>query len=99
MGGVLCGSLKTSFPEDYKSRVGDWLEHRQDLGNLARAKVKHVRERELTTPKRTRRPATFKVGQLSAGPLLWALSYYKDRWIQDPGEVQPPPRWGVAVCT
>ena len=23
------------FPEDYKSPVGDWLEHRRDLANLA----------------------------------------------------------------
>ena len=56
--------LKTPFPEDYKSPVGDWLEHRQDLANLARANVKHVRERELTRRNRTRSPATFKVGEL-----------------------------------
>ena len=36
--------FKTPFPEDYKSPVGDWLEHRQDLANLARANLKHVRE-------------------------------------------------------
>ena len=33
---------KTPFPEDYKSPVGDTLEHRQDLANLARANLKHV---------------------------------------------------------
>ena len=54
--------FKTSFPEVHKSPVGDWLEHTQDLANLARANVKHVRERKLTN--RTRRPATFKVGDL-----------------------------------
>ena len=27
------------FPEDYKSPVGDWLEQRQDLANLARANL------------------------------------------------------------
>ena len=56
--------FKTSFPEDYKSPVGDWLEHRQELANLARANLKHVRERELTRRNRTRRPSTFKVGNL-----------------------------------
>ena len=29
--------FKIPFQEDYKSPVGDWLEHRQDLANLARA--------------------------------------------------------------
>ena len=56
--------FKSSFPEDYKSPVGDWLEHRQDLANLARANLKHVRERELTRRSRTRCPATFKLGDL-----------------------------------
>ena len=27
--------FKTPFPDDYKSPVGDWLQHRQDLANLA----------------------------------------------------------------
>ena len=52
------------LPEDYKSPVGDWLEHRQDLAKLARANPKHVPERELTRRNRTRLPATFKVGDL-----------------------------------
>ena len=56
--------FKTPFPEDYKSLVEDWLEHRQDLPNLARASLKHVPERELTRRNRTRRHATFKVGDL-----------------------------------
>ena len=56
--------LETPFPEDYNSAVGDWLEHRQDLANLARANLKHVQERELTRRNRTRHPATFKVGDL-----------------------------------
>ena len=34
--------FKTSFPEDYKSPVEDWLEHRQDLANLATANPKQV---------------------------------------------------------
>ena len=61
-GGRPAWFFKTPFPEDYKSPVGDWLEYRQDLANLARANLKHVRERELTTPNRTRVAATFKVG-------------------------------------
>ena len=113
-GGRLAWFFKTPFPEDYKSPAGHWLEYRQALANLARVNLKHVRERGLTRRNRTRRPATFKVGdlcagtqfaiahvapQLSAGPLLWALPHCKDRWIQDPCEVQSPPRWRVALCT
>ena len=63
-GGRPAWFFKTPFPEDYKSPVGDWLEHRQDLANLARANLKHVRERELTRRNRTRRGATFKVEDL-----------------------------------
>ena len=54
--------FKTPFPEDYNSPVGDWVEHRQDLANLAGAKLTHAREGELTRRNRTRRPAGFKVG-------------------------------------
>ena len=61
-GGRPAWFFKTPFPEDYKSPVGDWPEHRQDLANLARANLKHIRERELTRRNRTRRPATYKVG-------------------------------------
>ena len=42
MGGVLPGSFRTPSPEDYKSLVGDRLEHRQDLAHLPRANLKHV---------------------------------------------------------
>ena len=63
-GGRPAWFFKTPFPEDYKSPVGDWLEHRQDLANRARANLKRVRERELTRRNRTRRPASFKVGDL-----------------------------------
>ena len=34
--------FKTPFPEDYKSPVGEWLEHREDLANLTRANLNHV---------------------------------------------------------
>ena len=63
-GGRPAWFFKTTFPDDYKNPVGDWLEHRQDLANLARANLKDVRERELTSRNRTRRPASFKVGDL-----------------------------------
>ena len=63
-GGRPAWFFKTPFPEDYKSSVGDWLEHRQDLANRARANPKRVRERELTRRNRTRRPASLKVGDL-----------------------------------
>ena len=63
-GGRPAWFFQTSFPEVYKSPVGDWVEHRQDLANLARGNLKHIRERELTRRNRTRRPATFKVGDL-----------------------------------
>ena len=39
--------FKTPFPEDYKRPVGDWLEHRWDLANLARGNPKSVREHEV----------------------------------------------------
>ena len=63
-GGHPAWVFKTPFPDDFMSPVGDWLEHRQDLANLARGNLKHVRERELTRRNRTRRRATFKVGNL-----------------------------------
>ena len=63
-GGYPAWCFKMPFPEDYKSPVGDWLEHRQDLANLARANPKHVRQRRLTRRNRTRLPATFKIGDL-----------------------------------
>ena len=56
--------FKTPFPEDYNSLVGDWLDHRQDLANLATANLKHLLERDLTRRNRTRGPASLKVGNL-----------------------------------
>ena len=63
-GGCAAWFFGTPFPEDYKDPVGDWLEHRQDLANLARANLKQIRERDLTRRNRKRCPATFKVGDL-----------------------------------
>ena len=81
--------FKTPFAEDYKSPVGDSLEHRQDLVNMARANLKHVPERELTRHNSTRRPATFKVG----GPVLvdhLQLPTWPRNCLQDP-------TWGLIV--
>ena len=75
--------FKAPFPEDYRSSVGDWLEHRQDLANLARANVKHVRERELTRRGHTRRPAPFKVGDLVLVH-HWRLPTWPRSCLQDP---------------
>ena len=76
--------FKTPFPEDYKSPIGDWLEHRQDLANLARANLKHVQERKLTRPNRTRPPATFKVGDLVHHSRLptWPRNCLQDPYFQ-----------------
>ena len=99
--------FETHFPDDYKSPLGNWLEHEHDLANLVYANLKHVAERELTRRNRTRHPATFKVGDhvactpwgvvlrallLFAGPILSALSHYKNRWIKNLCEMQSPPQ-------
>ena len=63
-GGRPAWFFKTPFPEDFKSPVGDWLEHRQCLANQARTNLRHIRDRELSPRTRLRRPASFKVGDL-----------------------------------
>ena len=63
-GGHPAWFFKTPLPQDYKSLVGDWLEHSQDLANPARANLKHGPERDFTSRNRTRRPAILKVGDL-----------------------------------
>ena len=67
MGGDQLGFSKPLKPEDYKSPVGEWLEHKQDLANLASANLKHVPEDESTRRNRLRRPATFRGGDLGLG--------------------------------
>ena len=56
--------FKTPFPEDFKSPVGDGLEHKQSLANQAGTNLRHIRDRELSQRNRLRRPAGFKVGDL-----------------------------------
>ena len=82
-GGRPAWSFKTPFPEDYKSPEGDWLEHRQDLANLARANLKHVRERKLPRRNRRRHPASFKVGDLVLVHHS-RLPTWPRNWLQDP---------------
>ena len=94
-GGRPARFCKTPFLEDDKSAVGDWLECKHDLANIARSNLKYVRERELTKHNCLRCPSSVKVRacacaplaialmapQLFAGPFLWALLYYKNKWI------------------
>ena len=56
--------FSTPFPEDFKSPVGDWLQHKQSMANQAGTKLRHIHERELSQRKRLRRPASCKVGDL-----------------------------------
>ena len=44
----LLGSSKPPFPEDFKSPVGDWLEHKQSMANQAGTNLRHIRDRELS---------------------------------------------------
>ena len=44
-GGRPAWFFKTPFPEDFKSPVGDWLEHKQSLANQAGTNLRHIRDR------------------------------------------------------
>ena len=63
-GGRPAWFFETPFPEDFKSPVGDWLEHKQSMANQAGTNLSHIRDRELSRRNRLRRPASFKVGDL-----------------------------------
>ena len=63
-GGRPAWFFKTSFPADFKSPVGDWLEYKQSMTNQAGTNLRHIRDRELSRWNRLRRPASFKVGDL-----------------------------------
>ena len=45
-GGRPAWFFKTPFPEDFKSPVGDWLEHKQFLANQAGTNLRHIRDRD-----------------------------------------------------
>ena len=63
-GGRPAWFFKTPFPEDLKSPVGDWLEHKQSTANQAGTTLRRIREGELSRRNCLRRPASFKVGDL-----------------------------------
>ena len=46
-GGRPAWFFKTPFPQDFKSPVGDWLEHKRSMANQAGATLRHIRDREL----------------------------------------------------
>ena len=43
-GGRPAWFFKTPFPEDFKSPVGDWLEHKQSMANHAWTNLRHILE-------------------------------------------------------
>ena len=63
-GGRPAWFLKPTFLEDFKSPVGDWLEHKQKMANQAGTNLRHTGDRELSQRNRLRRPASLKVGAL-----------------------------------
>ena len=63
-GGRPAWFFNTPFPEDFKSPVRDWLEHKQSMANKAGTNLRHICDRELSRWNHLRRPASFKVGDL-----------------------------------
>ena len=53
--------FKTPFPEDFKSPVGDWLNHKQSMANQAGTNLRVIPERELSRRNRLRRPVSRSV--------------------------------------
>ena len=63
-GGRPAWFFKTTFPENFKSPVEDWLEHKQSMANQAGTNLRHIGDRELSRRNRLQRPASFMVGDL-----------------------------------
>ena len=63
-GGRPAWFFKTPFPEDFKTPVENWLEHKQSMANQAGTNLRHIRDRELSRQNHLRRPASFRVGDL-----------------------------------
>ena len=63
-GGGPAWFFRNPFPDDFKSPVGDWLEHKQSIANQAGTKLRHIREHELSRRNRLRRPTSFNVGDV-----------------------------------
>ena len=58
-GGRPAWFFKIPFAEDFKSPVGDWLEHKHSMANEAGTNLRHIRDRELSRRNRLGRPASF----------------------------------------
>ena len=63
-GGRPAWFFKTPFPEDFKSPVGDGVEHKQSMANQTGTNLRHIREHELSRRNSLWQPASFKVGDL-----------------------------------
>ena len=63
-GGRPAWFFTTPFPEDFKSPVGNWVEHKQSTAIQAGTNLVYICDRELSRRNRLRRPASFKVGDL-----------------------------------
>ena len=63
-GGRRACFFKTPFPEDFKTPVGDWLEHKQSMANQAWTNLRHILDREPSWRNRLWRPTSFNVGDL-----------------------------------
>ena len=73
----------TLLSEDYKSSVGDSLERKHGWAKLARASLKHVRERKFTRRNPMRRAANFRVGDRAVLHLS-PLPSWPRNCLQDP---------------
>ena len=71
------------FPEDFKSLVGDWLQHKRSMANQAGTNLRDVRERELSQLNRLRQPASFKLGDIVLVHPSQLLSWPRN-CLQDP---------------
>ena len=77
-GGRPAWFFKTPFPEDFKSALGGWLEHKQSMANHAWPNLRHIPDRELSRRNRLRRPASFKVGDLLMVHGSWFMAVNSD---------------------
>ena len=64
LGGQPACFFKAPLLEDFKSPVGDWLEHKQSMANQAGSNLRHIGDRELSRQNCLRQPANCKVGDL-----------------------------------
>ena len=60
-GGRCAWFFSTPFPEEFKSPVGDWLEHKQSMANQAGTNRRHVSECELSQRNRQGDPPILRL--------------------------------------